>query len=764
MTAPPADGAAPSVLLREGLAHHRAGRLDAAAGIYRRILGAAPHHPDALHHLGLVLHQQGDSAGAVGMLEKAAVPLGGNPDFRANFGLALKDAGRWTRAREEFDRALAMDSGHGLALFNLGLLLDAEGDGAGAAALFARLVALEPQSAEARYLLARALAAAGRTDEARESFVAAAGLDPDGAEARLWLAEDALAAGRIDEAQSRVGEILARRPAALNALMSMAEIAAARGDDRGARVWLDKARAAEPKGAAVFYRAGLRHHEHGEFALAERAFRRCLLLDPAHAGMRWQRPRLLPAVYDSEERIEAARRAYAAGLEAIEAHASLDSPEAIEAAFEGLLTQANFYLPYQGRDDRDLQVRFGRLAARVMAARFPEFAAPPLGPAPEPDGKIRVGFFSSFFYRHTITRLYGGWLDGLDRSRFRVFAYHVRDVSDSVTRVIADRCDVFRQFDKNAIGDSSRPVAERFAAVCRAIAADRPHVLIFPDVGMDSATFCIAALRLARVQAASWGHPVTTGLPTMDYFLSSDLMEPEGGDKHYSEKLVRLPNLSVRLFDPGLAAAGAGKTRAAFGLKADEIVFLSSQSVFKYAPQYDRIYPAIARQAPGARFVFVRSADPAADRPLLGRLGRAFAAAGLDRDRHCRFLDRLPPGEFGDLNRAADIYLDTPGWSGGHTTFEAIAAGLPVVTLPGPFMRGRHSYAMLKMIGVEDTVAKDVDDYIAIAVRLGADEGWRRAVRAKIEANRGKLYDDQACVRGLEDFLVRAVTERGGKT
>ncbi|MBM3952275.1 MAG: glycosyl transferase family 1, partial [Rhodospirillales bacterium] len=77
------------------------------------------------------------------------------------------------------------------------------------------------------------------------------------------------------------------------------------------------------------------------------------------------------------------------------------------------------------------------------------------------------------------------------------------------------------------------------------------------------------------------------------------------------------------------------------------------------------------------------------------------------------------------------------------------------------FMRGRVSYGMLRMIGVEDTVAKDVDDYIAIAIRLGREPEFRARVRAKTAANRHKLYNDETCVRGLEDFLIRAVQSGG---
>src|SRR6185312_13619446 len=74
---------------------------------------------------------------------------------------------------------------------------------------------------------------------------------------------------------------------------------------------------------------------------------------------------------------------------------------------------------------------------------------------------------------------------------------------------------------------------------------DGPHVLIYPEVGMDAVTAKLAAQRLAPVQCNSWGHPDTSGFPTLDYYLSSELMEPSESQAHYTERLVQLPNLSI---------------------------------------------------------------------------------------------------------------------------------------------------------------------------------------------------------------------------
>jgi predicted O-linked N-acetylglucosamine transferase (SPINDLY family) len=99
--------------------------------------------------------------------------------------------------------------------------------------------------------------------------------------------------------------------------------------------------------------------------------------------------------------------------------------------------------------------------------------------------------------------------------------------------------------------------------------------------------------------------------------------------------------------------------------------------------------------------------------------------------------------------------LDTLHWSGGNTTLDALACGLPVVTLPGSMMRGRQSAAMLRRVGVPDLVARDVEDYVACAARLGRSPEERRALSARIVEGRGELFERPEAVRVLEAFLER---------
>ena len=752
-----------AALVREGLAHHRAGRIEDAERAYRAALARAPLYPEALHYLGLVLHQKGKFQDSVDTLSLAAGPLAGNADFHANFGLALKEAGRWMRAKVEYGQALASRPDHAGAMFNLGLLLGEEGDHEGAAALFAKLAAREPANAEVRCFLGQTLKEQGQIAEARAQLREATRLDPGYDLAWARLAELELAEGDLDVALATAKMAAGAAPGDLDTAVLVAEICDWRGEVAERDVWLARARAIEPDPVRFHFTLGMDFYHRGLVEPARRALRRGLMFAPDHALTRWTFARVLPHGYADEAEIALARQGYVAGLGAIEAELRLDTPAETRAAFAALLAMTNFFLAYQERNDRDLQIRFGKIAHRVVAARFPKFARLPTPLPPDAGRRLRIGFLSTFFQLHFIPRLTVGWMEKLDRQRFEVFGYHLGPENDNVTKLVAGQCDAFRHLPPARV--PGRDLIERqeawFANVCRVLAADRLDALIFTDIGMDMTTFALASLRFAPVQVTCIGHPVTTGLPTIDYFLSGELIEPPGGDAHYSEKLVRLPNISFRLLGPNLSKDRKLRPRESFGFGADEIVYLCSQSMFKYLPRYDRIYTAIARAVPEAKFVFVRPTRSEACAAFLARLARAFAEAGLDRDRRCMFLDRLSSHDFDAMHYVGDIFLDTPGWSGGNTTNQAIAAGLPIVTLPGEFMRGRVTYGMLRMIGVAETVARDVDDYIAIAVRLGREPEFRARMRAEIEAKRAKLYHDEACVRGLEDFIVRAVAEKG---
>ena len=184
-------------------------------------------------------------------------------------------------------------------------------------------------------------------------------------------------------------------------------------------------------------------------------------------------------------------------------------------------------------------------------------------------------------------------------------------------------------------------------------------------------------------------------------------MEPPEAQDYYTEKLVRLPNLSI-YYEPA-ETESVDVTCAELGLRLGTTVFWSAQSLFKYLPQYDEVFARIARKVGDCQFVFLRHfGAPAITASVKERLERTFAAAGLRADYHCVFLNRLSQSKFVAAAGLSDVFLDSIGWSGCNSALECLTRALPIVTFEGATMRGRHSAAIPRMIGVEDTIATTV--------------------------------------------------------
>ncbi len=446
----------------------------------------------------------------------------------------------------------------------------------------------------------------------------------------------------------------------------------------------------------------------------------------------------VPVIYNHQDEIEFYRQRYIQGIEKLIQQTSLETPEQQTDALLGIGRLTNFYLSYQAQNDVDLQKKYGKLVHKIMAANFPQWILPLSMPKVQANEKIRIGYASHYLHSYSGTLWLTGWLRYCNHENFEIYCYYTGNEPDPVTQQFQEYSDVFHHIPYN------------LSAVCEQIIADKLHILVFPEIGMNPQTMQMAALRLAPVQCVAWGHPVTTGLSTVDYFLSSELMETENAQEHYSEKLIRLPNIGVSYPKPLIPSVT--KTRSDFQLPDDAVIYLCCQAPFKYLPQYDFIFAEIARRIPQAKFLFLRGTL------LQQRLQQAFAAVGLNSQDYCLFISIPERLDYLTINLLADIYLDTFTWSGGNTSLEAIACNLPIVTCPGEFMRGRHSDSFLKMLGVTDTISKDETDYIEIAVKLGLEPVWRKNIAERMSQNHHLLFDDQKCVAGLEAFYQQIVS------
>jgi predicted O-linked N-acetylglucosamine transferase (SPINDLY family) len=440
---------------------------------------------------------------------------------------------------------------------------------------------------------------------------------------------------------------------------------------------------------------------------------------------------LLPLVYRSTADMSAWRQRLIAEVERLVA-------EGLTIDITDVPAVPLFSLAHQGFNDREVQRNLARLH------RAP--AGPALEPTPRQAGfdpRIRVGFLSAYFNSHTIGKLVRGLIANLSRDEFRVVVLSLGPQSDDeVARFIREHA------DEHLLLPMHLPRARQ------GVAGARLDILFFCELGMDPTTYTLAYSRLAPVQCVTWGHPSTTGMETMDYFVSSDAMETAAAQEHYTEKLVRLKSLTFHYYRPQPSLPPQG--RDDFGLPAGHL-YVCPQSIYKFHPEFDPILAEILRRDPRGQLILIRWAYPQADDLLRQR----FATSMPDVLERIHFIRRLQQPEFLNLLAVSDVLLDPIHFGGGWTGCEGIALGTPIVTMPGQFLRGRITPAMYRRIGVLDCIAENPQEYVEIAVRLGTGPEHRRRIRDKILANNHRLFESPDAVEEMQAFFREAVDRCG---
>lgn len=720
---------------------HGSGRIEEALAAYSDLLAERGDDAELWHLRAIAEHQLGRAALARQSAKRAIALDAAPPAYHLIAGHAATDEGDAAGAAAHYAAAVARKPDWAAAWIALGVARIDEGNPAAAREALERAVELDPKAARAWNGLGFAHLTLDQPGPAEAAFRRALEAEPGYALAHLNLGRLAERAGRIDEALESLEAALRSNPRLAEALLLRAQLLRRKHDPRAGGAHKVAVQAL-PNDARIrvawadfLWETGLTDESIKEFKRAEALDGHSLR---AALGARL----VLPAVYRDAADLEAHRARFAQGLEELHAEAPRFTGARANAALVGA-SWTNFYLAYQGRNDRQLQSRYGDFVAKVLRPAVPEFFAD--RPPPRREGRLRVGFLSHFFFNCTVGRYFASWILDLDRARFETVAFYTNSWVADDTRTIASSVDRFH----HVAGYPLHAIAHR-------IAAEELDVLVYPELGMHADTFALAALRLAPVQVAGWGHPTTSGLDSIDAYLSCAEMEPEGAQDAYRERLVGLPGIGTRYRRPrGDSARG----REELGLPATGTLYLCPQSLFKIHPDNDALFARVLSGDPQGRLVFFGYRDGPVTQLFRQRLLDALERAGIDGPNRTVFLGFLAHGDYLRVNELCDVMLDTLHWSGGNTSLDAIAAGLPLVTLPGALMRGRQSAAMLRRLGLEELIAKDLEDYVRIALRLGADADWRRKLRAALTERADALFDDgaptAAFARTLEELAGR---------
>jgi protein O-GlcNAc transferase len=737
--------------MASALEHQRAGRTAEAERFCRAILAERPDDAAAWHLLGVSAHQTGRQDEAAEAIARALALSPDDAEAMAHLALVERARGRLDEAMELLRRAIATDPRNAEALINLGVMALAAGEAEEALSALRRAARLEATSADAQLRLAYACRRFGRLDEAAAAAERAIELDPCHARAHDALAQVFRDRGRLNDALALHHRALVLDSAFAGGWNNLGNSQLSAGLANEAIESFERALTLEPDFPDFRLNLARAFIAGGRAADAKAACRRFLEREAATLDALCLSGEAARSLGEVEVAIAAYRQAIELGLDdkgaALGRLADLSlaigywdelallQAQAIDLVRRGEAQRLPPFLFMRLCGDPALQRRAAvafTAARHHLAAAFGIVFTHQLRERP----RLRLGYLSSDFHDHATATLLVEVIELHDRAGFEVLGYSFgRNDGSPLRRRIVGAFDRFVDLR----GRSTLAIAEE-------IHRDGVDILVDLKGYTEGARPEIAALRPAPVQVSYLGYPGSTGAEFIDYLIADPVVAPLSSQASFTEALALLP----RCYQPAdrqfRGGADDRPTRASEGLPAEAFVFCCFHNAYKLGPEIFAVWMALLRQIPAA-VLWLLATEPA----LPGQLRRRAIEAAVAPERLI-FASRLEISRHLARLPLADIYLDTLPVCAHTTASDALRMGLPAVTCPGEAFAGRVAASLLTAAGLPELIARDLEDYRAIAVDLASNPAKLLALKARL-ANQlpaSSLLDTPGYTRDLE--------------
>ncbi|HEY1921803.1 MAG TPA: tetratricopeptide repeat protein [Tepidisphaeraceae bacterium] len=769
-------------ILQQATAHHQAGRLAEAEGMYRQILQGDPENADALHRLGIVAIQTQNFAVAIELISRAAELRPDNPLIYGSLGQALAGANRPAEAITAFRKALEFRPDLLDAHFGLSLALQSTGRRDESLIAYHRLLELHPDFVAGHNNLGNVLFALGRVEEAVTAYRRAADLQPDYIDAIGNLGSALMSLKRTEEAIATFRRGLAIEPNSPLICNNLGNALSGLKRYDEAIDLLKRALELKPDFAQAAYNLGNALNGRGKYAEAVESFRRAVALDPTMVDAHNNMGNALQLLGD----YKAAADAYVAAMNCkpdfIVAYNNLGSAlrrvgkldESIVALEQAIRMQPDFYQAHcnlgnsfkdAGRMD-DAIASFRRAieinpadhashsnlvfsvqyhsdydSAKILhetlkwnirhAQRLTHEARPHENDR-SPNRRLRIGYVGADFREHCQSLFTIPLLQNHDRQNFEIFCYAHISRPDEKTARIRGLCDGWQSI----VGMTDHEVAEK-------IREDKIDILVDLTMHMSLGRPLVFARKPAPIQIAWLAYPGTTGLSAIDYRFTDPFLDPPGLHDHdYSEKSIRLPD-TFWCYDPLSDEVEIAELPAR---KNGHITFGCLNNFCKASPQTLELWARVIQAVPNSKLILL--AGPGGHRQTLRE---SFSSKGISADR-LEFVEFLPRPDYLKVYNRIDIGLDTLPYNGHTTGLDSIWMGVPVVGRIGRTVVGRAGFSQLSNLGLKELAASSDDDFIKTAVDLAHDldrlANLRKTLRERMKQS--PLMNAPKFARGVE--------------
>jgi len=393
------------------------------------------------------------------------------------------------------------------------------------------------------------------------------------------------------------------------------------------------------------------------------------------------------------------------------------------------IEQLNFDMQfaYHGRDNKELKYKYNNLFNKYFTNKDLTFNT----------NKIKIGFLITKIHENIFLRFLFNIISSLPNDQFDIYIICSKSGWEKTLK------NKLKEFTKQVFIDTD---IEDSAKIILDLRLD---ILYHWEIGTDTKNYFLPFYRLAPIQCTSIGWPDTSAIETVDYFISSDLIETENAQENYTEKLIKFKKLPFNIDNPKVISNDKIKQLQHFNFESDKNIYLCNQNLRKIHPDFDILVSGILKKDPNGIIVFVETKNKNISELLKLRI----RIKHPDIYNQLIFLEHLNNEEYLSLLTHAKVILDTLYFGGANTSYEAFAMNAPIVTFPWTHERGRYTLGCYKQMDIDGLVANSFDEYIDLAVKTANDKEFRDKIVKDISENNHKLFNDKEVVQEYVNFF-----------
>ncbi len=717
---------------------HRGGDLATAKRLYLEIVARDPRHADAWHLLGFAEFHSHCFTKAIQRIRQALVLRPDNGEYHHNLALALLAAGQLDEVSHHAKLARTHGYADAQSYLQVGLELFQQQRFAAAEAGFQCAISIDAINADAHYLLGLLRESQDRFDEAIGCYEQAVAARPTFAEALNNLGNVLRQRGQYQQAAAALQRALSLQPDRTEVHVNLGATYHAVGQLDLAIEHFQKANRGGAASVEVLVKLAAAHTAQDRLEEARQCYAKLEQLQPNQQLFALCKATLCPVVYLNANENEQVRNSIEAGVGQSE-NGSLELTE------QELLTWAPpppFPLQFFSGNLRSIKERFAALYRSTIESIGANLQTPTGSALSGSDGRIRIGFVVTPGKEGVFQRSMQGIIERLDAERFAPSIVCWQPSVQILEQAFQRPADSFV-----VLPPAWKPLAAK-------LLAEALDILYYFEIGTDSANYFLPFFRLAPIQCTSWGIQVTSGIPNVDHYLSSRLVEPLAAATHYSENLVLADTLLC--FRTRTPPPLTPQSREHFGFTNGQHLYVCAQQLGKFHTDFDPLIAAILRRDEVGVLAITSDRSGVAAR----RLRERFSVTMPDVAARIVLLPQLEREAYRNLLSVADVLLDPPHFGGVNSTYDGLSYGKAIVTLPSGFHRGRYTLGCYRKLQLNDCVASSAEDYVRLAVRLATEPDYRAYITQRINAASPQLFEDAAAVSEHERLFEQIVARK----